>query len=132
LHSKSITLEDEYVKLVKISKYNKFVEPLAYYFRLILACILIIVNILFLVQLVGCQLLEPSNPDNCKFKFFNTIIDSLSKQSTGLGFITTAIILLLSCHLTFSAFYGNSKLGLRFVIYTYAPLTPKETLYNNI
>lgn len=132
LHSKSIVLEEEYIKLVKISKYNKFVEPIAYYFKFILAIIIIIINACIIVQLVGCQLIDPSKKEECSFKFFNTVINSLSKESTGLGFITTAIIFLLSCHLTYSAFYGNVKLGLRFVIYTYAPLTPKETLYNNI
>lgn len=132
LHSKSIVLEEEYVRLVKISKYNKYVEPITYYFKFMLGIIIIIVNVCIIVQLVGCQFLEPSKKEECSFKFFNTVIQGLSKESTGLGFITTAIIFLLSCHLTYSAFYGNVKLGLRFVIYTYAPLTPKETLYNNI
>lgn len=132
LHWKSIILEEEYVKLIKISKYNKYIEPMVDYFKLMLGIFLIIVNILFVVQLIGCQFIEPSKVDSWKFKFLNSLIDAFSKESVGLGFLTTAFFFLLSCHLTYSAFYGNTKLGLRYGIYTYAPLTPKETLYNNI
>eukprot|EP00345_Euplotes_harpa_P009513 CAMPEP_0168347512 /NCGR_PEP_ID=MMETSP0213-20121227/19054_1 /TAXON_ID=151035 /ORGANISM="Euplotes harpa, Strain FSP1.4" /LENGTH=286 /DNA_ID=CAMNT_0008356655 /DNA_START=591 /DNA_END=1451 /DNA_ORIENTATION=- len=132
IHSKTLILEQEYIKLVKVSKYNKYVEPMTYYFKLALALICIITNVLLVVQLVGCQLIQPNEETQCSYQFFNTVIDTFSKQDVGLGFITTGIILLLSIYLLYCAHYGNTKLGLRFVIYTYSPLSPKETLYNCI
>ena len=117
IHSKTLILEDEYIKLVKVSKYSKYVEPMSYYFKIALGVILSIVNILIVIQLVGCQLLKSDDDGEWKFKFLNTIIDALSKKETGLGFITTGIIFLLSVYLLYCAHYGNTKLGLRFVIY---------------
>ena len=132
LHVKAIILESQYVRLIKISKYSKYIEPMVDYLKLFAGILIIIVNLLFFVQILACQVLEPSNTTECKFSFLNSMIQTFSKESVGLGFLTTGIIFLLSCHLTFSAFYGNQKLGLRFSIYTYAPLTLGETLFNNI
>lgn len=44
IHSKTLLLEDEYVKLVKISKYSKYVEPMSYYFKMALGIVLTIIN----------------------------------------------------------------------------------------
>lgn len=77
-------------------------------------------------------MLAPNSEEECSYDFFNIIVSNLSDASVGLGFITTAIILLLSVYLLYCAWYGNQKLGIRFVIYTYSPISPRETLYNNI
>jgi hypothetical protein len=62
----------------------------------------------------------------------NEIVSSLSNEDVGLGFFTTAITFFLSVYLLICAWYGNQKLGIRFVVYTYSPMSPRETLYNNI
>jgi len=120
------------VSLVKRSKFAKYIEPLTYYFKLVLAIMCIIINISLIVQLFGCQVLSSGDDEHCSYEFLSTIIDALSRQSVGLGFVSTAIFLLFSVYLLFCAFYGNQKLGIRFVIYTYCPVSPKETFFNNI
>mmetsp|Transcript_8556 Transcript_8556/g.7580 ORF Transcript_8556/g.7580 Transcript_8556/m.7580 type:complete len:279 (+) Transcript_8556:21-857(+) len=36
IHGKTLILEEEYKKLVRLSKFNKYIEPISYYFKLIL------------------------------------------------------------------------------------------------
>lgn len=84
------------------------------------------------MQLLGCQLLSPNSEETCSFDYLNEIVQAFSAETTGLGFITTAITLVISVYLLFCAWYGNQKLGVRFVFYSYSPMSPRETLYNNI
>lgn len=116
---KTHVLEREYIKLVKLSKFNKFIEPMKYYLKLALGIFCIILDLVIIVQLVGCQLIMPSDEERCAYDYLNTFIKLLSRDSVGLGFITTAIILIFSVYLLLCAYYGNFKLGVRFVIYTY-------------
>lgn len=63
IHIKTLTLEKEYINLVKLSKFAKYVEPLVYYFKFAAAIACIIINIAIIVQLVGCQLLNASQQE---------------------------------------------------------------------
>jgi hypothetical protein len=81
---------------------------------------------------VGCQLLSPNTEETCSFDYLNEIVKAFSDEDVGLGFITTAITLVISVYLLFCAWYGNQKLGVRFVVYSYSPMSARETLYNNI
>jgi LMBR1 domain-containing protein 1 len=101
LHAKTLVLEHEYIRLVKLSKFNKYVEPIAYYLKLILAIMFILIDCVFIVQIFGCQFLNYQDIEGCKFDFLNTIVRNLSRQDVGLGFITTGIILALSIYLLF-------------------------------
>ena len=132
IHGKTDILEEEYIRLVKLSKFNKYIEPITYYFKLIIGILWIIINIIIIVQLLGWQLLSAEDIEGCSYDFLSTIVRNLSDESVGLGFISTGIILFLSVYLLLWAWYGNQKLGIRFVIYTYAPISSRETLYNNI
>jgi LMBR1 domain-containing protein 1 len=45
IHVKVLILENEYIKLVKVSKFAKFIEPMVYFFKLVLGIIFILLNI---------------------------------------------------------------------------------------
>lgn len=45
IHIKVLVLEEEYIKLVKLSKFTKFIEPLVYFFKFIIGILFIIINV---------------------------------------------------------------------------------------
>mmetsp|Transcript_36871 Transcript_36871/g.36501 ORF Transcript_36871/g.36501 Transcript_36871/m.36501 type:complete len:241 (-) Transcript_36871:648-1370(-) len=53
IHCKTLILEKEYIRLVKLSKFNKYIEPIFYYFKLILGILAILFNIAIFVQILG-------------------------------------------------------------------------------
>jgi LMBR1 domain-containing protein 1 len=45
IHIKVLVLEAEYIRLVKLSKFTKFIEPLVYFFKFVIGILCIVVNI---------------------------------------------------------------------------------------
>ena len=125
--SNCILIEKDFNRLDSSAQYKVKVEPLIYFFKLILGLVSIIISLIVMIH-VFCYLLlivngRPVHP------FLNNFLESLENSSASV--LATILFAFIGYYLMIAAVKGNVRVGMRLLCFTFYPLLPNETFVNS-